>query len=334
MKYSTLTIAFSLLVNYFVFSQNVGIGTAIPLYPLTIQTPSNVGSWGTMHTNGTVNLGSFIYPSGIAEFGTRTNHPLYLFTNNADAPPAIALSATGNYVGINTTNPQQQLDIHGNNTAIKFTDNTSGNVALISRYTNRLEILTGDIFQVAIGTTGNPSFLINSSGNIGIGDNTPLNRVQIGTPAGFSGNDLAIGNNGKGMSFYQSSTASIWYSNANFSLMPNGGSGNVGIGTLNPTYKLSVLGNIRATEIVVETGWADYVFDEDYKLKSLDSVEKSIIENKHLPGIPSAKYIQENGLKVGEVQTKMMEKIEELTLYLIEADKRIEKLEKQIPSHK
>ena len=114
------------------------------------------------------------------------------------------------------------------------------------------------------------------------------------------------------------------------------GGGNVGIGTSNPTQKLSVNGTIRAKEIRVETGWADYVFAPEYALRPLAEVETFVNENKHLPGIPSAADIQENGLAVGEVQTKMMEKIEELTLYLIELNKqntdlrqRLELIEKQ-----
>ncbi len=113
------------------------------------------------------------------------------------------------------------------------------------------------------------------------------------------------------------------------------GGGNVGIGTtvLDPNFKLSVNGSVRSTEVVVETGWADYVFDDKYKLRSLRDVEKYIKANNHLPEIPSAKEIQENGLKVGELQTKMMQKIEELTLYIIELNKKIEKLEaKKLPT--
>ncbi len=104
----------------------------------------------------------------------------------------------------------------------------------------------------------------------------------------------------------------------------------VGIGTATTAgYKLAVNGNIRCKEVVVETGWADYVFDEKYTLVPLAIVEQYIAANKHLPGIPSAKEIQTNGLKVAEVQTKMMEKIEELTLYIIELEKRLKKLEKK-----
>ncbi len=113
-------------------------------------------------------------------------------------------------------------------------------------------------------------------------------------------------------------------------IINDGALGNVGIGTSNPTEKLSVNGNIRAKEIVVElANWPDYVFEKRYLLKPLDEVEAFIKQNNHLPNIPSAAEIQSNGLKVGEVQTKMMEKIEELTLYVIELKKEIDLLKKK-----
>jgi hypothetical protein len=104
--------------------------------------------------------------------------------------------------------------------------------------------------------------------------------------------------------------------------------GNIGIGTTDPTYKLSVNGNVRSKEVVVESGWADYVFNNNYTLPTLEETEKFIQQHKHLPGIPSAKEIQSNGLAVGEVQAKMMAKIEELTLYVIELKKEINLLKK------
>jgi hypothetical protein len=107
--------------------------------------------------------------------------------------------------------------------------------------------------------------------------------------------------------------------------------GNVGIGTENfGTYKLAVNGNIRSKEIVVETGWADYVFDKSYKLPSLAEVEKFIRQNGHLPNIPSAKEVEEKGLPVGDTQKRMMEKIEELTLYIIQQQKEIDALKKAV----
>jgi hypothetical protein len=110
--------------------------------------------------------------------------------------------------------------------------------------------------------------------------------------------------------------------------------GRVGIGTSNPAYPLSVNGQIQAKEIRVETGWSDYVFDKKYKLPSLREVEIYIQQHQHLPGIPSAEEIVKNGLPVADVSTKMMAKIEELTLYVIELEKRIKEDEKLLNQSK
>jgi len=98
--------------------------------------------------------------------------------------------------------------------------------------------------------------------------------------------------------------------------------GNVGIGTNKPSEKLSVNGKIRAHEIKVETAnWPDYVFKEDYPLPTLKETEKHIKENGHLQGIPSAAVVKTNGIDLGEMNAKLLQKIEELTLYLIQNKK-------------
>jgi len=110
---------------------------------------------------------------------------------------------------------------------------------------------------------------------------------------------------------------------------------NLGIGTSNfvdgsTTYKLSVKGKIRAEEVKVYNTWADYVFASDYKLDDLKEVENYIAKNGHLKNVPSAKEITNNGLELGEMSKIQQEKIEELTLYLIQQNKEIEELKAQV----
>ncbi len=115
----------------------------------------------------------------------------------------------------------------------------------------------------------------------------------------------------------------------------------VGIGTSSPMHKLEVNGNvrvknitvdslIRAEEIIVETTGADFVFADDYQLRPLSEVKSFITENKHLPEIQSAQEMQENGVSVSELQTKLLQKIEELTLYLIEQEQTIQELRQEV----
>ncbi|MDB5156710.1 MAG: hypothetical protein JWR50_1417 [Mucilaginibacter sp.] len=98
----------------------------------------------------------------------------------------------------------------------------------------------------------------------------------------------------------------------------------------NSSYKLDVAGNVRSNQIVVNTTGADFVFEPAYKLPSLANVKEYIDKNHHLPGIASAKEMQSDGLDVGNTETKLLQKVEELTLYLIDKDKQLAKQQKQI----
>ncbi len=111
------------------------------------------------------------------------------------------------------------------------------------------------------------------------------------------------------------------------------GNGNVGIGTSSPgSYKLAVEGTIGARKVKVtqQTTWADFVFQDDYQLQALPDLEKYIQQNKHLPDIPSAKEVQQNGIDLGEMNAKLLQKIEELTLHIIELNKKNTALEQRM----
>jgi len=166
------------------------------------------------------------------------------------------------------------------------------------------------------------------------------NNVFLGTSAGenaYGDSKLFIDNS-------STSTPLIWGDFDADQLLLNGIVGVGGV-TYFPTtaggvpldnYKLFVKGGLLAEEVRVSTTWADYVFADNYALPSLTEVECFITENGHLPNVPSAKQVEAEGISVGEMAKIQQEKIEELTLYIIQQDKqlktqqgKIEKLEQQ-----
>jgi len=109
--------------------------------------------------------------------------------------------------------------------------------------------------------------------------------------------------------------------------------GDVGIGTSDPQgYKLAVAGGMIAESIKVKmlATWPDYVFSPEYVLPSLTDIKGFVHQNKHLPGIPSADEVADNGIDLGNMNAKLLKKIEELTLYLIDQNERLEKQQKEI----
>jgi hypothetical protein len=110
---------------------------------------------------------------------------------------------------------------------------------------------------------------------------------------------------------------------------------NIGVGTQsfvdnNDNYRVSVNGAIRAHRVRVYTNWADYVFDKTYDLPTLEEVENHIVEKGHLIDIPSATEVEENGIELGEMNKLLLQKIEELTLYVIDLNKELKELKSKI----
>jgi hypothetical protein len=341
--------------------QNTGIGL------LVNQTPDHTLVVGKRRQSGPdVNAGALaiLGSSYTSHFNYGNTEDTYIrggkllgrvYVNDSNGGDVILGSPTTSQVGIGTATP----DVNARATIQTAMDYTTALV--IRNPSNSIEFKTylggpANGNAVSMGTTGNNPIalytnsanriLIDGVGNIGIGTNNPLGFAKLEVKTTPESRGLAVGDGNIGMVHFLGGagrttnseggylgtnsnhplhffTNSSW---AQLTLLPNG---NVGIGTTNPTYKLSVNGNVRSKEVVVESGWADFVFDKKYNLLPLLEVEKYINKNKHLPNIPSAEEIQTNGLKVGELQTKMMQKIEELTLYVIELKKEIELLKEK-----
>ncbi|WP_439488523.1 hypothetical protein [Algoriphagus sp.] len=123
------------------------------------------------------------------------------------------------------------------------------------------------------------------------------------------------GNNENVERFYIAYGATPWTSGQGIYILPNG---NTGIGTISPSEKLSVNGTIKTKEVnVTATGWPDYVFRPGYQLMPLSELDTFIQKNGHLPDVPTEAEVKENGVNLAEMNVKLLEKVEELTLYIL-----------------
>jgi hypothetical protein len=206
---------------------------------------------------------------------------------------------------------------------------------------------------------GVPKMSIIRSGNVGIGNENPAYRLDVTGPANdfkarFQGPDgyITIGPaNSSWAHIYTDRpnfifNQNVWsipggfssYNTSDLTLQTHGttrvtvhnGTGNVGIGTSSMPEKLTVNGKIMAEEVkVVVDVPSDFVFAKNYALLPLTEVESYVNTNSHLPNLPSAAEIKASGWQVGEMSNKMLEKIEELTLYIIQQNKDIKLLQQQ-----
>jgi hypothetical protein len=276
---------------------------------------------------------------------------------------------TGN-IGIGTTTPAQKLTIAGGvrvddgdlfagglseanvngSPWLHFGNNISGEGVGSPRASG-----TSNRYGLDLYTAYLPRLSITNTGNVGIGTSIPAQKLTISGGLRIDDADLFSGGvtatnmntlpwlhfgsnisgegigsnrpvgstNQYGLDIYTAHTVRLSITNG----------GNVLIGKTsqaNATYMLDIAGNARANKVVVNVTGADFVFDSAYQLPSLHKVETYIRENHHLPGIESAKQMEKDGLSIGENQTRLLQKIEELTLYLIQAQKENEALKVRI----
>ena len=170
--------------------------------------------------------------------------------------------------------------------------------------------------NIKILAKNSQGIIIDSAGRIGMGMNPALNkRLVVNGDASFIGATYFTGN------IPASQSISALNMNATGNLTVTG-TASIGNG-----FFCTVNGQLKTKEIVVTLeGWSDYVFDSGYRLMPLGELERYVNANKHLPNIPSATEVEKNGVNVGEMNALLLEKIEELTLYIIDLQKQIDEL--------
>ncbi len=269
----------------------------------------------------------------------------------------IHLDGESGLVGIGTDNPTAQLDI-GGSLRIRGGNPGAG------------KVLTTDAegyatWQTPSGGGGGSNWevignnIYREGGYVGIGTDNPRDRLSIDSPYGkpinfHIGGTQSIYSN----AYYDGSTKraeqgpaySITFTDSRMRIRVAGNGaansninwdevmsitpdGLVGIGTSNPHgYKLAVNGKMITEEVVVKlrNNWPDYVFEESYALKPLDELGSFIDANGHLPEVPTAQQVAEDGLSLGEMNALLLKKIEELTLYTLQQQKEIDALKQQM----
>ena len=323
----------------------VGIGTTSPGKKLHVVTngwkarfsgsdgyidigPANSG-WAHIYTD----RPSFIFNKDIYSitggFSAYSTSNLYLKTNGS--AKMTILSSNGN-IGIGKTNPSKKLDVNGD---INFTGNLYKNGVLVNTGGGSSQWKT------------NGSNIYYNTGKVGIGTNTPKHTIHLfGTGTGGGGSKIAFGDCNTFEYAHQ-------YGGLNCLVGEYGDTdtdklhlhGKTGIilttGNYQFGYHQKVIdisyeggnivrlnGKLLANEVeVVFNVWADHVFKEDYELKTIHEVNNFIKENGHLPDVPNEEEVKKEGVNLGEMDAILLQKVEELTLYIIQLENRISELE-------
>ncbi|MFD2888072.1 TMF family protein [Chitinophaga cymbidii] len=286
---------------------NVGIGTTTPVVKLSVYGPSDDSAAISLQSG--TNSRFYIQQGGaLLKIGGVT-----------PGVGAINVLNTGR-VGIGTASPGYKLDVQNGSVNIGW----GANIA----YRAGSYVSIGNMSYLNAPYIAFNAFLTTSD--------IPTSK-NLFTPTYNAGGGLVIkGDAGNsGLHFLQRSynNGIPPYDLSSFTeVLTLTSGGNVGIGTTSTgIHKLAVEGSIGARKVKVNpSGWADFVFHPEYRLSPLEEVEAFIDNNGHLPEIPTAREIAKEGLDLGEMDKKLLQKIEELTLYVIEQNRKLKKQQEHI----
>ncbi len=288
----------------------VGIGKGVPTHQLDVETDNiNVFSFKTNNVSGFIGSMKNIDDKGLTYVGYSSNYSSGSYFNSGANSSAMAFN---HKVSIGTTSNDDL--IFGTSNVERMTVAANGNVG-IGTTTPKGKLDVRGILSLGAESIGKRF-------RVWAGGTGSSNHMRIGTDYGHKGDAV--------IELYQN------YSGGNDQqpgkLIVNGEMG-IGIDDIPSDYRLAVLGKIISEEVKVRlnsNGWPDYVFEKEYQLPTLEEVENHIHEKGHLEDIPSASDVAEHGIFLGDMNARLLQKIEELTLYQIEANKEMIAMKKEM----
>lgn len=325
----------------------VGIGTSNPVSDLTI---NGDNPYIELQNNG-VNKGFFQNVGNDIRIGTNSNNTTGNLSFQTQLTTRMTIDENG-LVGIGTTNPTQALTVNGTDPLLQMRNDNidKGFLQLLGSDMKVGTNSTNEYGRLIFRTSGHDRMVVNYDGRVGLGTLFPYQSLSINATNPTLG--LNIGETLYGSVSIDNATKNLVIekaSNGNGKLVINA-NGGIGYsihmtdngyfhygGGLTPNgYIFSVQSRVLATDFVslAVNNWPDYVFGDDYKLRSLAEVREFIEKNKHLPNIPPAAEIEKNGVQLGEMSKKLIEKVEELTLYVLQLQDQVDELKKQVRSPK
>lgn len=291
----------------------------------------NIGVTGYLVFQDGIEIGSTGSTSfNVTGLSPSTSYDFTVFAEDA----AGNTSVSGNTESVTTTGtvdteaPSAVIDLTSSNTT-STSSNLSWSVSSDNVGVTNYQVVRNGIFLANTGTSTNFNVT-------GLTPDTTYDFTVLAQDA--AGNTSTAGNTesvttlaGSGVVDYTSENANL--DTVDWTVRDLFANQNVGIGTTNTQgYRLAVAGNMIAEGVKVELqgNWPDFVFEEKFQLMDLEKVREYIKENGHLPNIPSAEKIKENGIDLGDMDAKLLQKIEELTLYILRQQNQIELLQNDI----
>ena len=298
--------------------------------------------------------------------GTTTAVPFIIKTNNISR---VCVPSNNYYIGLGTESPVSNLHLHNplqkpTNNNLRLTNSSTG-ATVHDGFVFQLSGIEASIHQcekanLKIMNNGH-GLVVDTNGYVGFNTSKPKQKIHVvdenilisrtsAKAPGSTNGSLLFGSevnntcpygswgieyvnnatDGFGLNFWK-----VWdcyNAGFNYGLFLSD-SGNVGIGTNTPLAKLTVNGNICAKEVRVSLGgspcWPDYVFEKTYPLMDLQDLRNFVLSNGHLPEVPTASEVQQNGVDLGDMNMLLLKKIEEMTLYILDLENRIQQLEEK-----